>query len=115
MMQQSTAPDILKAAREMRTGVADNNIDPTICGDYAVNQRSHLNGIANVGNESLRSLDLRQRVVKLGLLPSSKGKFAALLGEALGNRKTYAACAAGHQRDFIFQTKFHDFRFQPKT
>jgi hypothetical protein len=42
----------------------------------------------------LRSIDLRQRAVKLGLPPSSKGKFAALLGKALGNREAYAACAA---------------------
>jgi len=63
----------------------------------------------------LRSSDLRQRAVKLGLPPSSNGKFAALVGEALGNREAYATCAAGHQRNFIFQTKVHDFRFQPKT
>jgi hypothetical protein len=114
-MQQSAGLDIFKAAGEMRTSVADNNVDPPICGDHTVDQRAHLNGIANVGNESLRSIDLRQRAVKFGLPPSSKGKFAALLGKALGNREAYATCAAGHQRNFIFQTKVHDFRFQPKT
>jgi hypothetical protein len=114
-MQQSAGLDIFKAAGEMRTSVADNYIDPPICGDHTVDQRAHLNGIANVGNESLRSIDLRQRAVKFGLPPSSKGKSAAFLGKASGNREAYATCAAGHQRNFIFQTKVHDFRFQPKT
>ena len=43
----------------MRAGVADNNIDPPKCGDHTVDQRAHLNGIANVGDETLRSIDLR--------------------------------------------------------
>jgi hypothetical protein len=113
--QQSTCLDFFKSAGEMRPGVADNDIDPSKGGDHIVNQCFDLNRITNIGHETSCTNNLRYRTIKLGLLASSKGKFAALFGKALGNGKTDSACTPGHQRDLVFQTKFHDFRFQPKT
>src|SRR6185295_18969986 len=91
----------------MRAGIAHNDIDPPECGDNTVDQCLHLNRIANIRGETARTIDLRYGAVKLGLLPPGEGKFAALVGKALGNGKAYSARAAGYQRDFVFLTKFH--------
>jgi hypothetical protein len=113
--QQSTCLDFFKSAGEMRPGVADNDIDSSKGGDHIVNQCFDLTRITNIGDETSRANNLPYRTIKPGLLASSKCKFAALVGKALGNGKTDSARTPRHQRDFVFQTKFHDFRFQPKT
>ena len=113
--QQSTCLDFFKSAGEMSPGVADNDIDSSKNGDHIINQYFDLDRITNIGDETSRTINLRYRTIKPGLLASSKGKFAALDGKAPGNGKTDSARPSGHQRDFVFQTKFHDFRFQPKT
>src|SRR5215475_8562237 len=112
--QQSTCLDFLKTAGQMRPGVADDDVDSTEGGGHVVNECFDLNRITNIGDETTRTINLRYRTVKLGLLPSGKSEFAALVGKALGNGKADSARTTGHQRDFVFQTKVHEFAFSQR-
>jgi 3-oxoacyl-[acyl-carrier protein] reductase len=55
-----------------------------------------LNRITNIGDETSRANNLPYRTIKPGLLTSSKCKFAALVGKALGNGKTDSARTPRH-------------------